>query len=93
MEYLTPGFTKEMMKDYTLLIPNMCPIQFRLIRAALESEGFYRVELLGSSSSEVTQQGLRYVHNDTCYPALIIIGQFLEALRSGKYDLHKTALA
>ncbi|MBR2769396.1 MAG: 2-hydroxyacyl-CoA dehydratase [Solobacterium sp.] len=92
MEYLTPGFTKEMMKDYTLLIPNMCPIQFRLIRAALESEGFYRVELLGSSSSEVTQQGLRYVHNDTCYPALIIIGQFLEALRSGKYDLHKTAL-
>ena len=92
MEFLTPSFTKEMKKDYTVLIPNMCPIQFRLIKSALESEGFHRVELLGSGDSEVTQLGLKYVHNDTCYPALIIIGQFLEALASGKYDLHKTAL-
>ena len=92
MEYLTPNFTKDMLKDYTVLVPNMCPIQFRLIKAALESEGYHRVELLGSGSSEVTQQGLKYVHNDTCYPALIVIGQFLEALNSGKYDLDHTAL-
>ena len=58
----------------------------------MESEGYHKVELLGSASSEVTQNGLRYVHNDTCYPALIIIGQFLEALDSGKYDLNHTAL-
>ena len=92
MEYLTPNFTKDMLQDYTVLVPNMCPIQFRLVKAAMESEGYHKVELLGSASSEVTQNGLRYVHNDTCYPALIIIGQFLEALDSGKYDLNHTAL-
>lgn len=92
MEYLTPNFTKDMLQDYTVLVPNMCPIQFRLVKAAMESEGYHKVELLGSASSEVTQNGLRYVHNDTCYPALIIIGQFLEALDSGKYDLDHTAL-
>lgn len=92
MEYLTPNFTKEMLKDYTVLVPNMCPIQFRLLKSAMESEGYNNVELLGSASSEVTQNGLKYVHNDTCYPALIVIGQFLEALDSGKYDLDHTAL-
>ncbi len=92
MEYLTPNFTKDMLKDYTLLVPNMCPTQFRLIKAAMESEGYHKVELLGDGSPEVTQQGLKYVHNDTCYPALIVIGQFLEALNSGKYDLQHTAL-
>ncbi len=92
MEYLTPNFTKEMLNDYTVLVPNMCPIQFRLLKSAMESEGYHNVELLGSASSEVTQNGLKYVHNDTCYPALIVIGQFLEALDSGKYDLDHTAL-
>ena len=92
MAYLTPNFTKDMLKDYTVLVPNMCPAQFRLIKAAMESEGYHRVELLGSGSSEVTQLGLKYVHNDTCYPALIVIGQFLEALQSGRYDTDHTAL-
>ncbi len=92
MEYLTPNFTKEMMKDYTVLVPNMCEIQFTLVKSAMESEGYGNVELLNSSSSDVTQLGLKYVHNDTCYPALIVIGQFLEALESGKYDLDHTAL-
>ena len=64
MEYLTPNFTKDMLQDYTVLVPNMCPIQFRLVKAAMESEGYHKVELLGSASSEVTQNGLRYVHND-----------------------------
>ena len=92
MEYLTPNFTKEMMKDYTVLIPNMAPIQFRLCKAALESEGYHRVELVSSRSPDVLRLGLKYVHNDTCYPALLIIGQFLEALESGRYDLDHTAL-
>ena len=92
MQYLTPNFTKEMMKDYTVLIPSMAPIQFRLIKAALESEGYHRVEMISSGSPDVMRLGLKYVHNDTCYPALLIIGQFLEALESGKYDLSHTAL-
>ncbi len=92
MAYLTPNFTKEMLKDYTVLIPNMCPIQFRMLKSAMESEGYHRVELLGSGDSNVTQLGLKYVHNDTCYPALIVIGQFLDALNSGRYDVHKTGL-
>ncbi len=92
MQYLTPNFTKDMLNDYTVLVPNMCPVQFTLVKAAMESEGYNKVELLGSGSSEVTQLGLKYVHNDTCYPALIVIGQFLEALDSGKYDLQHTAL-
>ncbi len=92
MEYLTPNFTKDMLKDYTVLVPNMCETHFKLIKSSMESEGYHKVELLGSGSSEVTQLGLKYVHNDTCYPALIVIGQFLEALESGKYDLDHTAL-
>lgn len=92
MEYLTPNFTKDMLKDYTVLVPNMCETQFKLLKSSMESEGYHKVELLSSGSSDVTQLGLKYVHNDTCYPALIVIGQFLEALESGKYDLDHTAL-
>lgn len=91
MAYLTPNFTKDMLDDYTILIPNMAPVQFRVIQAAMESEG-YHVELLQNSGAQVAELGLRYVHNDTCYPALLVIGQFLDALNSGKYDLHHTAL-
>ena len=91
MEYLTPGFTREMLATHTILIPSMAPIQFSLVKAAMESEG-YHMELLQNSGSEVSQLGLKYVHNDTCYPALLIIGQFLDALNSGRYDLDHTAL-
>ncbi len=91
MKYLTPAFKKEMVKDYTILIPNMAPVQFACIKAAMESEG-YHAEMLTNRNQNVAQLGLRYVHNDTCYPALLIIGQFLDALNSGKYDLHHTAL-
>ena len=91
MEYMTPNFTKDMVKTHTILIPNMAVTQFRLIQAALASEG-YKTEVLGNCGSEVAQLGLKYVHNDTCYPALLVIGQFLDALNSGKYDLEHTAL-
>ena len=91
MEYMTPNFTKDMVKTHKILIPNMAVTQFRLMQAALASEG-YQTEVLGNCGSEVAQLGLKYVHNDTCYPALLVIGQFLDALNSGKYDLDHTAL-
>ena len=86
-----PKFTPEMKKTHKILIPNMAPVQFRILAAAMEHEG-YRVELLGNCGSQVAELGLKYVHNDTCYPALLVIGQFLDALNSGKYDLEHTAL-
>ena len=78
-----PRFMPEMKKTHTILIPNMAPVQFTLLQAALEKEG-YRTEILGNCGSQVAQLGLKYVHNDTCYPALLVIGQFLDALNSGK---------
>ena len=66
-------------------------VQFRILAAAMEHQG-YQVELLENCGSQVAELGLKYVHNDTCYPALLVIGQFLDALGSGKYDLDHTAL-
>ena len=80
-----------MKETHTILIPNMAPVQFRILAAAMERKG-YHVELLGNCGSQVSELGLKYVHNDTCYPALLVIGQFLDALGSGKYDLDHTAL-
>ena len=91
MEHEYPRFTPEMKKTHTVLIPNMAPVQFRILATAMEQQG-YRVELLGNCGSQVAELGLKYVHNDTCYPALLVIGQFLDALNSGKYDLEHTAL-
>lgn len=91
MEINYPKFTKEMKATHTILIPNMAVVQFRILKAAFEREG-YRVEVLGNCGSQVAQLGLKYVHNDTCYPALLVIGQFLDALGSGRYDLDHTAL-
>ena len=92
MELLNyPRFTPEMKKTHKILIPNMAPVQFRILAAAMEREG-YICELLENCGSQVCELGLKYVHNDTCYPALLVIGQFLDALDSGKYDLDHTAL-
>lgn len=85
------AFTEEMKKDYTILIPNMLPIHFRLIKRVLENHG-YRVELLETFGPQIAETGLKYVHNDTCYPAILVIGQLLDALFSGKYDPKKCAL-
>lgn len=84
-------FTREMKKDYTILIPNMAPIHFELLKNIFIQYG-YRVELLTNTGRAVVDEGLKYVHNDTCYPALLVIGQMMNALHSGKYDLDKTAL-
>ena len=84
-------FTKEMKKEYTILAPNMLPIQFKLVVEALNASG-YKAELLETEGTHIREMGLRYVHNDMCYPALLVIGQFLDAIESGKYDPHKVAL-
>ena len=86
-----PKFTPEMKKTHKILIPNMAPVQFRILAAVMEQAG-YTCELLENCGSQVCELGLKYVHNDTCYPALLVIGQFLDALNSGKYDLDHTAL-
>ena len=89
LEY--PRFTPEMKKTHKILIPNMAPVQFRILAAVMEQAG-YTCELLENCGSQVSELGLKYVHNDTCYPALLVIGQFLDALESGRYDLDHTAL-
>ena len=84
-------FTREMKKEYTILLPMMLPIHFKLLQNTLECYG-YKTVLLESCEPEIIQESLRYVHNDTCYPAILVIGQFIHALKSGKYDVNKTAL-
>lgn len=84
-------FTKEMKNEYTILAPMMAPIHFTLICKVFTHYG-YNVELLDTDGPEIAQTGLKYVHNDTCYPALLVIGQLINALESGKYDVNKTAL-
>ena len=84
-------FTKEMKKSHTILIPNMLPIHFKILKNIMNNHG-YKVELLTNDGPQIAQIGLKYVHNDTCHPALLVIGQMIEALQSGKYDLNKTAL-
>ena len=84
-------FTREMKNDYTILVPNMLPVHFGFLLKVFEEYG-YKLEILQNGGQAVVDAGLKYVHNDTCYPALLVIGQFMDALQSGKYDLHKTAL-
>ena len=84
-------FTKEMKRDYTILFPMMAPIHFNIMAGVFNHFG-YHAELLNTTGPEIAQTGLKYVHNDTCYPAILTIGQMVNALQSGKYDLDKTAL-
>ncbi|WP_279221165.1 2-hydroxyacyl-CoA dehydratase [Agathobaculum sp. Marseille-P7918] len=84
-------FTEEMRKDYTILVPNMLPVQLGLMCRLMKNFG-YNMELLHTFGPNIAEQGLRNVHNDTCYPALLVIGQLLDAIESGKYDIHKIAL-
>ncbi len=84
-------FTEEMRKEYTILIPNMLTIHFRFLERIFNNYG-YRMKLLTTTGRRIVDEGLRYVHNDTCYPALLCIGQFIDALKSGEYDVNKTAL-
>lgn len=84
-------FTEEMRRTHTILIPDMLPHHFRMLSAVLCEYG-YHVEMLENNGPGVTENGLKYVHNDSCYPAQLVIGQFIDALKSGKYDPDHVAL-
>ena len=84
-------FTKEMKKDYTILVPQMAPIHFELFEKVLQSEG-YKVKLLRECTPHTVETGLKYVNNDACYPSILTIGQLLEEVESGEYDTNKLAL-
>ncbi len=84
-------FTEEMRKDYTILCPQMSPIHFELLEPAFKACG-YHFEVLSNDNKHSVDVGLKYVNNDACYPSLLVVGQVMEALLSGKYDLSKTAV-
>ena len=84
-------FTKEMKQEYTLLMPQMLPVHFGMMRKVLECDGF-KVDMLTTHHKGIVEEGLKYVHNDTCYPALLVIGQLIDAVKHGGYDPHKVAL-
>lgn len=88
MDY--PKFTKDMVKTHTILIPSMLDIHMSLFENALKGSG-YKVEVLHNEGPEVVEEGLKYVHNDTCYPALLVIGQFIDALNH-RDDTHNVVL-
>lgn len=84
-------FTKEMRKTHTILCPQLSPVHFEFLEAAVESSG-YRLKLLRECTEKTVEVGLKYVNNDACYPSLLVIGQLIEALQSGEYDLETTAV-
>ena len=84
-------FTKEMKKDYTILCPQMAPVHFELLETAMRTAG-YNLVLLRECTQKTVETGLKYVNNDACYPSILVTGQMIEALESGKYDPNKTAL-
>ncbi len=84
-------FTKEMKSDYTILCPQMSPIHFELLVPAFNKLG-YKMELLHNDGHTAVDVGLKYVNNDACYPSLMVVGQIMHAVLSGKYDLNKTAI-
>lgn len=89
MEYTV--FTEEMKKDYKILVPTMLPIHFEMLIGILKKYG-YNAELLKTDHESIKEYGLKYVHNDTCYPAQVVIGQLIDAIENGGYDKNKIAL-
>ena len=84
-------FTEEMRKRYTILSPQMSPVHFSLLEAAMNASG-YDLVVLGNDTRKAVEAGLKYVNNDACYPSLLVVGQIMDALQSGKYDLSRTAV-
>ncbi|MGI5920258.1 MAG: acyl-CoA dehydratase activase-related protein [Syntrophomonadaceae bacterium] len=83
-------FTREMRQEHTILAPQMAPCHFDILEEILNVEG-YKLEVLPSDKKDV-EEGLKYVNNDACYPSIMVIGQLLRALKSGKYDVNKTSV-
>ncbi|MBP1755588.1 MAG: hypothetical protein H6Q59_1986, partial [Firmicutes bacterium] len=86
-----PVFTKEMKYTHTILAPQMAPLHFDLVQTAARACG-YRMEVLDAIDKTAVEEGLKYVNNDACYPAILMIGQIIQALKSGKYDLNQTSV-
>ena len=84
-------FTKEMKKNYTILCPEMSPIHFELLAPAFNAAG-YNLIVPEIPARECVDVGLKYVNNDACYPSLIVVGQLMAAVKSGEYDMSKTAI-
>ncbi len=84
-------FTKKMKTEYTILCPQMSPIHFDLLEPAVNSCG-YRLVILQNDNRKAVDYGLKYVNNDACYPSMFVVGQIMEALESGEYDLNRTAV-
>ncbi len=84
-------FTEEMRKEYTILCPQMSPIHFDILESAFRACG-YHFEVLPNDNKRAVDMGLKYVNNDACYPSLMVVGQIMDALLSGKYDLNKVAV-
>ncbi|WP_446897616.1 acyl-CoA dehydratase activase-related protein [Clostridium sp. LBM24168] len=84
-------FTKEMRKKHIILCPQMAPIHFQFIQEAFNASN-YKLEVLPSVDRRAVDEGLKYVNNDACYPSIIVVGQIIEALKSGKYDLDNTSV-
>ncbi len=89
--FARPEFTKPMREKYTILAPQMSPIHFELLAPALSSCG-YNIEVLDNDNRTAIDTGTRYVNNDACYPSMMVVGQLMSAVLSGKYDTHKIAL-
>ena len=85
------SFTRQMRKEYTILCPQMSPFHFGIFEAAFNASG-YNLEVLPNDNKHAVDVGLKYVNNDACYPSLMVVGQIMDALLSGKYDLNKTAV-
>ena len=90
IEYRKNKFTQKMKEEYTILAPQMSPIHFGLLKDAFSAEG-YKLEIL-EETKEALNAGLQFVNNDACYPSILVIGELISALKSGKYDIHKTAV-
>lgn len=84
-------FTREMKQGHTILCPQMAPIHFEFLEDIFRHEG-YNIELLPEVFPEDIEEGVKYVNNDACYPSIIVIGQLLYALQSGRYDLNNTSV-
>ena len=85
-------FVKDMKKNYTIVGPQMSPIHFSLVESVIRSGG-YKFDILKHASREDVETGLKYVNNDACYPAIMVIGQLIDAILEGKYDPDKVCLA
>ena len=90
-DYERVVFTEGMRKTYKILVPQMSPLHFQLLEPVLKSEG-YDFDMLPAPTREDVEIGLKYINNDACYPAIIVVGQLMSALLSGKYDVNKTAV-